>query len=311
MIIRAADERTVELCNKLIEEQGFKDEIFFTRETPFSAALRKSYKIGIEKGKPWTFCVDADVLLRGNSIRTLLRFAMEQEENVFEVQGLVHDKFFPWPRQAGNHLYRTSLLKKGIELIPEEGRDIRPESYVLRAMKEKGYPYKTFSFIVGLHDFEQYFFDIYRKSFVHSHKHLKYTESMIPHWKKRLNHGDKDYEVALAAFTDGILNSQQVYIDKKQSLYRDKFDELNRDEKGELDTGEFNLETVETILKGRLKEEYIRYDLNRYEGNPVSKLKSNFETFGLIKSIALTCSFAMIKAGNKLKNKIEKSVDKS
>lgn len=305
MIIRAAGERSTGLCKKLIEEQGFEGNIFFTRETPFSAALRKSYDIGISEGRPWTFCVDADVLLRESSIQTLLKFAEDQPANVFEVQGFVHDKFFTIPRQAGNHLYRTSMLERAIKLIPDEGVDIRPESYVLRTMQQNGFPYKTFPSIIGLHDFEQFYFDVYRKAFVQAHKHLNYTEKMVPLWKENAEY-DKDYDVALHGFTDGILNRKDVYIDKKQKLYREKFEKLDISEKDDVQIEYFDLSFIEEVLQDQLEDEYIHLDQNRVQEKISSKLKSKIKEHGLIKSLILSMALAMIKFGNKIKNNIDR-----
>lgn len=305
IIIRTAGERTEDLCKKLIEEQGVKEQIFFTRETPFSAALRKSYEIGISEGRPWTFCLDADVLLRESSIQKLLRFAEAQPSNIFEVQGLVHDKFFTISRQAGNHLYRTSMLEEAIHLVPEEGRDIRPESYVLRTMQVKGFPYKTFPFIIGLHDFEQYYFDVYRKAFVQATKHLNYTENMVPLWKENLER-DKDYEVALRAFTDGLLNRKDVFIDRKQNLYREKFEKLNIPEKKPVNTNIYDLFMIEKILEKRLKDKYTCLDDIRFDRNIVSKIKRNFMEKGIFKTLILSGALSLIQIGNKIKRKVIK-----
>src|SRR6056297_1819677 len=111
VIIRAAGERTEELCKKLILEQGIAEEyVKIIHEVPFSAALKKSYELGIESGKKWTFCVDADVLLRPHSVRKLTELADKQPENVCEIQGYMMDKFFGGIRRGGVHLYRSSLL---------------------------------------------------------------------------------------------------------------------------------------------------------------------------------------------------------
>ena len=56
LIIHSADERTFQLCQKLILEQGVPEtQVFVVQEVPFSAAMRKSFEIGISEGRKWTF----------------------------------------------------------------------------------------------------------------------------------------------------------------------------------------------------------------------------------------------------------------
>lgn len=303
IVVRTAGERTIEICKKMIEEQGYTGNIFLTSEVPFSKAIRKAFEIGIAEGRVWTFCVDADLLLREESISKLLQFAENQPQNVFEVQGFVYDKFFNIPRQAGNHLYRTSMLTQALKLIPSEGLDIRPESYMLRSMQDRGFPYVHFPVIIGLHDFEQFYFDIYRKAFVQAHKHLQYTENMVPLWKDNIK-SDMDYEVALRGFTDGLLNNNEVFIDKNHRLYEDNFQNINIIEKKLINIKKYNLNDVENILKEGLKDNYVHLSKHRLQKNTISKLLLDLKENGLFKFMALKCASLLIKTGRTIKSKI-------
>ena len=85
----------------MILEQGVQEkDLIIVREVPFSMSMKKSFEIGLERGKKWTFCIDADVLLRKHSIQKMIQFAENQKKNVCEIQGLVLDKFFSGPRGA-------------------------------------------------------------------------------------------------------------------------------------------------------------------------------------------------------------------
>lgn len=310
IIIRTAGERTTDLCKKLIEEQGVKEQIFFTCETPFSAALRKSYEIGISEGRPWTFCVDADVFLRPHSIELLLSFAERQQQHVFEVQGQIYDKFYDGPREAGNHLYRTSFLSKALKFIPEEGVDIRPEKYVLEQMQKQGYPNVKFNHVVGLHDFEQYYIDIYRKSFIHAHKHLYFTEKMVPNWKKKMTK-DKDFEVALNAFADGIRNRQDIFVDKNQSLYIEKFNEYKIQEKAPIDVESFDLISVENETKNKMNNKYESLESVIISNNKFESYLKGFQNkmnkYGIIKSLILNSGYLFLKIGRFLRDSVIKN----
>lgn len=300
VIVRAADERTVDTCRKLIEEQGYPHKVYITNEVPFSAAVQKAFEIGISEKRKWTLCVDADVLLRRNSIVSLVTFADSQQANAFVIQGDVQDKFFPFSREAGNHLYRTSLLAKALPLIPDEGKDIRPESYVIRTMDEKGHPKISFPDVIGLHDYEQFYLDIYRKSFVQARKHLQYTDLIIPLWKEKMD-ADDDYEIALSAFANGLLYREELYINKNQDIYKKRFEELGIVEKSKIENHTIGLPDVEEILKEDISAEYATLNPDRFSKSINKKLLSRFEEYGFFKSVILTAGFFLTKVGNRLK----------
>lgn len=212
VVIRAAGERTEAICHNLLAQQIAEENIIVIREAPFAAALAASYRAGIERNRPWTLCIDADVLVRPTAVADLLHIGEEADENVFEVQGLVLDKLTGGPRPAGNHLYRTSLLSKALELVPLNEEDIRPEYYTLKAMKTLGYPWLQCPVLVGLHDFEQYYRDIFRKCYIHAHKHVKWLQWLLPYWR-RVAHIDKDFQVALWGTAAGISAIKDVSVD--------------------------------------------------------------------------------------------------
>ena len=245
IIIRAAGERTEGLCKKLILDQGVQsDKIHLIHEVPFSAALRKSYEIGIESGCRWTLCVDADLLLRPGSISEIITRAEKKTRNICEVQGFMLDKFFGGIRKGGIHLYRSETLPEVMKQIPPEGVTMRPESQTLHNMKKLGYSRSEISYVVGLHDEEQYNSDIYRKVFVHGVKHTKRIPLFVEWWKENLQN-DPDFKVALYALSDSIHSTEKIYIDKGQDLYAEMFSRSGFSEKEELNSEDFSLEWVE------------------------------------------------------------------
>jgi hypothetical protein len=248
IIIRSVQERTEQLCHDLILAQGVDpDIIVIVREAPFSVALRKSFQIGLERGLPWTLCVDADLLLRSGSIQRMLELAKQQPENVCEIQGYILDKFFGGPRPGGVHLYRSSLLSKAVSFMPNDGLDIRPEFQILQIMQSKGYPWVSVPDVVGLHDFEQYYRDIFRKCFVQAHKHEYLTDLFLSIWRKWANN-DRDYWVALQGFAAGIAHHEDVRIDTRQVFLQNGFDRLQIKEKAPLASGQLSLDSVENII---------------------------------------------------------------
>lgn len=307
IIIRAAGERTEELCKKLILEQGVSDKyIWLIHESPFTTALKKSFEIGIKEGKKWTFCVDADVLLRPDAIEKIIELAEKQPGNVCQVQGYMMDKFFGGVRRGGVHLYRTEHLPKVLEIISSGEQVIRPESHALRQMKKKGYPFKVIPFIVGTHDDEQYNFDIYRKAFVQAEKHLSRAELLITYWKE-MAQKDHDFNVALKGFSDSINNTEPVFIDKKLPLYQEMFEAAGIPEKSQLNPDDYSLQMIEEKINGweypQIYRLYFPYrdglDLEM-KGN-WQKLKRNVNQKGFLKTSILSVSELMIIMGKRLR----------
>jgi len=211
-VVRSANERTEALCYKLLCEQVPSENIVVVKECPFTSALQRSFQLGIECGRPWTLCIDADVLLRRNSVPMLLNWARSAADNVFQIQVNLIDKMFGGPRKAGLRLYRSSLLSKAVACIPADGVSVRPETSVRDQMKALGYltMYKTAT--VGLHDFEQYYRDIYRKAIVHAHKHTFYAGYFERFWTRLAGH-DPDYQVALWGLRAGQLSNGRIRLD--------------------------------------------------------------------------------------------------
>lgn len=214
-IVRSVGERTEQACRYLLSQQIPEENIVTINEVPFSAAVAKTFKVGIERGLPWTLCIDADVLVKQGAVSELLAAAEQLEEESFGLQGLILCKFFGGLRGAGNRLYRTSLLPQALDCIPQE-ETIRPETDTVRAMEAKGYPWKLVEVTVGLHDYEQYYKDIYRKCFTQAHKHHYLMKNLFqPLWTRQAKE-DPDYQVALWGLRAGQIYDGEVQINIEQ-----------------------------------------------------------------------------------------------
>lgn len=317
VIIRSVGERTEALCRRIILNQGIPESNVFTvRETPFSAAMKKSFEIGIDQDLAWTLCVDADILLRENIIKTMIEVANKQRNNVCEIQGFILDKFFGGVRQGGPHLYRTSLLPKVLKAIPPEGENIRPETHALNTMKKMGYPWHTIALLTGLHDFEQYYRDIFRKAMVQSNKHLNWIEVFVPYWREKAK-TDYDYYVALSGLAAGIMNAEELFINAEQPIYNDLYLKANINEKQELCASSYNIDQVERIIsQWQEPEEYISrnasmsgLDLIKAEvmiqKSKRGKIKVKVAEFGLIKAFTWFLGRFLRKSGDLLCGYIE------
>jgi hypothetical protein len=212
VIIRTAGERTERLCHEFIINQIAEENVHIIRETPLTAAVRKSFEIGMRENRKWTFVVDADVLIRLGVIEELIDYVETVDVDVFNIEGKIIDKFLDSPREAGTFLYRTRLLKHAFNLIPDPYMAIRPNSHVRDAMNKHGFTFIKTNIFIGMHDFEQYYRDIYRKCFIQAKKHYKRVLKLLPQWEVK-SKTDNDFKVALAGFNSGVKYNGDVSID--------------------------------------------------------------------------------------------------
>jgi len=318
IIIRSAGERTGQLCKQLILEQGVPPEnLVVLKEAPFSAALKRSFETGIERGLKWTLCNDADVLLRPGAVETMLNLAEQQDERVCEIQGFILDKFIGGPRNGGVHLYRTSLLPKALEKIPPEESNVRPEFQTLQGLAAIGYPYKTIPFLVGIHDFEQYYLDIFRKCFIHAHKHLDLAEVFLSFWREKAG-SDMDYVVALHGFASGVEHYGQVSIDSRQEIYRTLLSSYLIPEKSELASGSYSLAAIEEIINNWVEPDLYRelyptkFGLVSDEKRKLSKrqkFSQQAADLGILKLIPYSLGWFFQKIGKWMQDLVNSSRD--
>jgi len=184
-------------------------------EAPFETALRVCYEAAIRAAKKWTMTLDADVLLMPAAISELLGFAEQMPPHFFHLEGKVFDKITGIYRQAGHRIYRTELLPLALAQIPDPGAQIRPEFHTITQMVALGYPSRLVASPVGLHDFEQHYVDLYRKSVVHATKHRELLPDLIAR-SARLSHADADFLVILKGLWDGLVTADTVTIDVRR-----------------------------------------------------------------------------------------------
>jgi len=199
LIVRHCGERTTEACAQLLAQFAPGNRVHRVSARPFQEVLRQSLELGLAQGRPWTLCIDADVLILPD-LAGFLAAVDSFPDGFFEAQALVLDKLIPARRPAGNHLYRTELIARALRELPR-GDSLRPENDMIRAMAAKGYPAHQSAQLIGLHDFAQAHRDIYLKAFLHAHKHGFLVPLLRPFWAS-LSRTDDDFRVALKALED-------------------------------------------------------------------------------------------------------------
>ena len=200
----------VELARRDLPDNSSWDIV---SEVPFERTLEQCYRSGLKSGAKWTVTVDADVLVRSGAIGELIGAAESMPHTFFQVDGLVLDKIVGIHRPSGMRIYRTGVLGEALKHVPRAGARIRPESHVLNRMAKKGYLSRQVDISLGLHDFEQFHRDLYRKAVVHGRKHKYFSRKII--WSAAENmSAEEDFKVILRGFLDGLEYSGPVAIDR-------------------------------------------------------------------------------------------------
>lgn len=235
IVIRSSDERTRNVCRNLIEQQASPDAITIIQLTPFKAALEECFRIGIQSKKKWLITADADMLFLPDTIKILVEQAEKMPENYIQLQGKIKDKITDNIRKGGPRIYRVSLLHKLLKLSLSIEDNIRPESFMINSFGERGYPSRYISYMTCLHDYEQYYKDLYRKAFVHAYKHPEFLPEIIRNAVK-LQNEDLDYKVILKAIWDSLTEESQVAIDTRLYSERSRtaLNEIKVEEKKDL-----------------------------------------------------------------------------
>ncbi|MCI0388247.1 MAG: hypothetical protein MOB07_05725 [Acidobacteria bacterium] len=214
IIIRATGERTERAC-KIIAEQQAGTSVEVVRRRPFWQALKFSMEAGLDAASKWTLILDADILLATNAVPAMIA-EMEEADvtNFYMTDFMLLDRGFGGPAYGGVHGYRTALFDKAMQWLEAAANEVRPETYVCKQMAACGFPFRQPPLIVGLHDYEQYYCDLYRKSVVRSYKFRGLWRYVLDRCRRQ--YSDDDFKVILWGFLDGLqegMNGGKITLD--------------------------------------------------------------------------------------------------
>jgi hypothetical protein len=211
--IRATNERTLDLLVQqlnLQKQPGDAIKVFGDQE-PFPDKMLKVFEWCMAQDKPISLVVDADILLRRNALQIIRKKfgRLPQKRSGFGV--MLFDRFFKRPKFRGLNVYRTSYLNLFVEHLPKVRHSLRPESDLQKLVGTLGHPYKNDFvkfYVAGLHDYFQYYRDIYFKMLIRSQR----SQDLIA-INYIGNDGTEEAEIAHRGLADG---------QKLKSLFLDK-----------------------------------------------------------------------------------------
>lgn len=202
VVLRSAKERSFPLAEKALSLQTDRYEVI--EEYPFSAALKKMFEIGKERKEKYLLALDADVVLHPGSLEKMVEIA-NNSPGIFFLDFFVMDKF-RGKCCSGCHLYVNRYSGDLLNLVGSQ-EDTRPENHLmLDFAKTHDLLHEKSHFVVGLHDFEQYYRDLYAKYFRRALRRKHEAEMLIHILEERRKYyskDDSDFAVALKALHDG------------------------------------------------------------------------------------------------------------
>lgn len=216
VVIRSSGERTLDLLKSILQPQISPKYLAVVNERPFEKALRYSYEAAVDMSAEWTVILDADTLLFDDSLEILRMRIQNSDKSTFMLQGKVYDRIIGIYKGAGHRIYKTNYLKNAIDLIPFEKEALRPETETLNRMSKKGFKSKFIRDFLGLHDYEQYYRDLYRTAFVHAKKHPEFIQQIVENSKNSTNEiAIKENKLIIRGLIDGLTHKEALHLDSE------------------------------------------------------------------------------------------------
>ena len=216
VVVRSVGERSEKKCIEYLKNIFGEENVFSVKNvTPFSKAVKETFKIGIKRKKKWTLAIDADVFLFKNEIFKFIEAAdifLKKNPKSYCFEGKLFDKYSQIYREVGCHLYNTKMLKKAVKYADGGYLDNRPETYIKQKMTDKGYGFYVCQYNIGIHDFFQFPHSIVKKAILHCKKHADIND-WIQKWKE-LAERDTDFSYALKGYEIyNSLNDKTIIVD--------------------------------------------------------------------------------------------------
>jgi len=189
VVLRTNRERTARLAEQLLKKEF--DDVVVIQVSPFHAAVRECFRIAEERKARWLVTCDGDVLVTPGIGRKVAAIANRLPSSEWQAIGQVHDKLAGCNRLGGLRLYRVSHLHLTSKV--QIDNVTRPEAELCRVFPN----WTRLPDVFGTHDYEQFYYDLYRKGAQHRVKHPGWSKTIVPQW---VSSKDQDLLTALAGW---------------------------------------------------------------------------------------------------------------
>jgi hypothetical protein len=229
--IRSIGERTEEACLRIVQSQlGSASQVKLIKNKKFSEAHIESIESALRSDSQWALFLDADVLLRKDAIREMLREAQKISFPFYQFNFRILDRGFSG-ETYGVHFYSMEHFETAVKIKRIILEAQRPEHQLCFEMaKRYGIPSISSDITVGLHGYQQYYADLYRTTFVRAVKYRNHHNYMFRLYEEgyfKQNSGDMDHQFMFWGAIDGAIfshDNEKVPIDYQ--IFKGKTDRI-------------------------------------------------------------------------------------
>lgn len=219
VIVRSAAERTADYCCTDLVRQTTSAQVERIESAPFWRTLREGLEHGLASGSEWVLSVDADVIPAPDAVQRIPACLEKADAEVGVITCLIQDKLMGGMRFGGVRIYRARAIPVLLEVMPPQGADVRPETATINRAATRGWRELQVPALLGIHDYEQYYRDLYRKAFLHMQKHGYMAARFLPAWKEKAAL-DADFRAVLAGAGDALFQESEVDCDVQHTAYK-------------------------------------------------------------------------------------------
>lgn len=272
-VVRTIGERTEEVCVELVRRQkGENEKLSILTENTHVDAIDKTFMLGLRSDAEWLVAIDADMLLLPNGVSVMREEIKSCDANVFVAYPAVYDKLYSM-RRWGVTLYRTSMLEELYDVFKElkNKHHLKIEGGAIKEVAKREKEIFLSRKVVAIHDFYQYYRDLYRKVYLNTIRNPGYNKSAKKKWAKAKKY-DKDYLVMLQAMKDAQTESRELtnsMYDFSSEELTERIESLGLKEKGPLLWSDYVDESLKVFTemeinlneKFKVLNDYFEYSL--------------------------------------------------
>ena len=189
VVLRANGERTERLAERLLRSEF--GAVMVLRVRPFAEAVRAGFRAAIGGGYRWLVTCDADILIDEACAQKVELIKRRLHPGQWQAIARVRCRL-AGDRKGGLRVSRVAALARKLEAVRDDVT--RPEAELCR-IGAGDWIYAPE--IMGRHDYEQWYRDLYRKGSAHRAKHASWGRKIAPRWRASL---DRDLLAAAAGW---------------------------------------------------------------------------------------------------------------
>lgn len=251
-VVRAVGERTESLCIDLLEQYRRKsDSLLVIRQQTHADAVEKTLRVAADQSQDWTVAIDADMLLYPGVVDRMRSELYSTHNSASVVHFAVSDKLYRMKRWGVTVFSRDAACEGGpILQALRDGSNLKIERALIKELQNRGREVSFSRTDVALHDFLQYYADLYRKAYLNAIRNPDITRRAHRPWRK-MAAVDRDYAAILKGSEDALTETRQLsnsVADFEPAMLQARIQSLGLEEKENLTEDSYNNWDIEKMV---------------------------------------------------------------